>query len=134
MSSLFIEGVNGKTAEVYNFSFICLFFYILLLNCLFLAYALVFHVVNIALHVFFFFCWFVLCFLEKQAKIADAPICHCHKACWDINGKNEQGDASQTKYRKYYKSGSTSDIRHFDHATGWEMAHNSQCRPFSCPN
>ena len=37
------------------------------------------------------------------------------------------------KYRKYYKSGSTSDIGHFDHAMRWEMAHNSQHRPFSHP-
>ena len=61
------------------------------------------------------------------------PICHCHKACWKINGENKQGDASQTKYRKYYKSGSTLDIGHFDHAMGWEMTHNSQHRPFSDP-
>ena len=61
------------------------------------------------------------------------PICHCRKACREINGDNKQGDASQTKYRKYYKSESTSDIGHFNYAAGWEMAHNSQCHLFSDP-
>ena len=28
--------------------------------------------------------------------------------------------------QKYYKSGSTLDIGHFDHATGWEMAQDAQ--------
>ena len=41
----------------------------------------------------FFFCWFALCFLEKQAKNVVRPTCHCHKTCWDINGESEQGDA-----------------------------------------
>ena len=45
----------------------------------------------------------------------------------------DEGDAAQTKCRKYYKSGSTLDIRHFEHALGWEMARNSQCCPFSNP-
>ena len=33
--------------------------------------------------------------------------------------------AAKFRSRKYYKSGSISDIGHFDHATGWEVAHNS---------
>ena len=42
---------------------------------------------------------------------------------------NSKWVPAQTKYRKYYKSGSTLDIGHFNHATGCEMAHNLRCRP-----
>ena len=80
-----------------------------------------------------FFCLVCTWFSRKTSKICIRPICHCHKACRDINVENKQGNANQTKYRKYYKSGSTSDIRHFDHTVVWEMAHNSQCCPFFHP-
>ena len=43
-----------------------------------------------------------------------------------MNGKNKKEDSAQTKYRKYYNSGSTLDVEHLDHAIGWELAHNSQ--------
>ena len=45
----------------------------------------------------------------------------------------EMGLPAQTKYRKY-KSGSTSDIGHFDHTLGWEMAHSSCRRLFLIRN
>ena len=86
-------------------------------------YALVFHGVNIALHVF---CWFALRFPEKQAKNAVRPIWHCRKAGQDINGQNEHREATQAKYRKYYtcKSGSTLAIRHFNSCYRIGNGHN----------
>ena len=56
--------------------------------------------------------------------------CHCRKACREIRYSIQNGVPMQTKYRKYYKSGSTSDIGNVDHATRWEMAHNSRLPPF----
>ena len=67
----------------------------------------------------------------SRATTHGQPICHCHKAYQEIWYSIQKRVPKQTKYRKYYKSGSPLDIAHFDHATRWEMAHNSWCCPFS---
>ena len=67
---------------------------------------------------------------SSHTTMQSQPIYHCWKACQEIRYSIQNGVPAQTKYRKYKKSGSTSDIGHFDNATGREMAHNLQRCPF----
>ena len=67
---------------------------------------------------------------SSRATMHGRPICHCHKACQEIQYSIQNGAPTQTKCRKCYKSGSNSDIGNFDQATGWQNGPQLTTLPF----